>query len=328
MKTACIFAAGVAVALAVSVPAAAAAGLAPQPLGALEGGQTVTLDVPGLQSGEVCHGPVKVTVGGTPATVLAAGGVGGDQVLLTVPAGVASGQTLTVAQCGVSGSETIQVLQPVIHTATAAVTVEAGGETAATAGARVTVTGSGVGVMGSGDVLLNGRAGQVQVLGWGFGSITVVLTPSLQTGTYTLSVRTGGGTSNATTLRVLSIADAQAIASGQSVALPWATGGASSTHPSSSTGTPSRSTSGATRSGNPSGGGRAGHGHGAGWPWPVLVGLGSIAAALLALAPWRRRHRVGTGNVQMETTEPEAEEAPAAEPEAGPETGPEGGDTP
>lgn len=312
-----VAAAAAVLALAVPLPAAAA-GLAPQPLGALEGGQTVTLDVPGLQSGEVCHGPVKVTVGGTPATVLAAGGVGGDQVLLTLPAGVASGQTLTVAQCGVSGSETIQVLQPVIHTATSTVTTEAGGHRAITAGGRVTITGSGLGVLGSGKVLLDGQSGEVQVLDWGFGSIVAVLSPSLHTGTYSLAVQTGGGTSNATTLHVLSVSAAQALAAGQSVSVPWASGGASSTHPP--TGTPSRSRSGTRPTDNP-GGGRAGHGSAGGWPWVALAGLGSVAAALAALAPWRRRRRVGAGSVQVET--------PAAEPEAPePEPASTGGDTP
>ena len=58
------------------------------------------------------------------------------------------------------------------------------------------------------------------------------------------------------------------------------------------------------------------------WRWLVLAG--SLAAAFLALAPWRRRRRGTAGNVQMETTEAEA---PAAEPEA-PEKGPTGGDEP
>lgn len=310
--------AGSALALALAVPLpAAAAGLAPQPLGAVEGGQTITVTVPGLMTGEVCHGPVTVDVGGVSATVLAAGGVGGDQILLTLPAAVATGQTLTVTQCGESGTESIRVLQPVIRSATSTVTTEVGGHRALTAGGRVIITGSGLGVLGSGHVLLDGRAGRVQVLDWGFGSIVAVLDPALATGTYSLSVRTGGGTSNSTVLHVLSVSAAQALASGQTVSVPWATSGASSTHPSSPT--TSRSRSGTRPTGNP-GGGRSGHG--SGWPWVALVGLGSVAAALAALAPWRRRRRVGAGSVQVETTEPEA---PADAPEA-PEQDPTGSD--
>ena len=323
MQNVRIFAAVAALAVALAAPIpAAAAGLAPQPLGAVEGGQTITVTVPGLMTGEVCHSPVTVDVGGVSAAVLAAGGVGGDQVLLTLPPAVATGQTLTVAQCALSGSEPIQVLMPVVHTATATVTTEAGGQTAITAGARISISGSGLGVMGSGNVLLNGQTGQVQVLGWGYGDIMAVLSPSLSTGTYTLSVRTGGGTSNATTLHILSISASQALASGQTVSVPWATGGASSTHPP--TGTPSRSRSGTRPTDNPGGGGRSGHGA-AGWQWPLLVGLGSLSAALAALAPWRRKRRVGAGSVQVQTTEPEAEEAQAAAPET-PEQDPEGGD--
>lgn len=334
MSTASVVAASaLAVALAVPLPAAAAgipepgcpAGiggtLSWTPTGAVQGGQQVTLWLDGASVGSSAVPSVTVDSQGVSAQG------GGHEVSFSFPLGVTPG-TLAIRECGASGTQPISVLRPVIHTATSDVAVRVGGQVAYTAGKAIVVTGTGFALaQGSNALLLDGTTSGVQVTNWSptGTEIVAVLAPALASGTYRLSIRTGGGTSNATTIHVLSVADAQALAAGKPVSLPWApgaggTGGAGSGRSGpSGTGSHAGGQAGSGGSGNP-GGGQSGHG--VAWLWLVLVGLTSVAAALAALAPWRRRRRVGAGSVQVQTPESEAGE-PAAAPEPGGETGPE-----
>lgn len=335
-------------ALAVPLPAVAAAGTTPitwTPLPAVEPGAQVTLstdDLPALFAAGCGSGPaVQVSVAGQPVTAANLDWA----ILLTLPLSLRPGAQLVVSApaCHAVGSQVLTVAQPVIATATAQIVTEAGGQETATAGQTVTVTGTGFGVaQGPGyALLLAGQPCGCQIEGWGAGVIEATLPQTLATGAYSLAVRTSVGTSPGVPLYVLSVADAQALAAGKPVTVPWASsagtgapqggGGADGSGAPSGggQGTPPRSGTGSHAGGRPGAGGRGAHAggseHGVAWPWLVLVGLASVAAAVLALP--RRPRRVGAGAVQVQTPEPEPE-AQAAEPEAGPETGPEGGDAP
>ena len=316
--------AGLALAVASPALAAGATPITWVPLPAVEPGSQILLDVTddatlfAVQCGGIT--PVVATVGGV--AVPAANEDWAIQV--TLPLNLAPGATLSVTarSCHAFGSQTLTVATPVIAHATAQV-VEVGGQETATAGQSVAIAGTGFGAgQGPGFAVLLNRQVCVacQVESWSAGFISVVLPQNLPTAAYRLAVRTSAGTSPTVPLYVLSTSDAQALASGQTVAVPWASGGASSTHPSAPT--TSRSGSSTEPADNP-GGGRAGHGHGVGWPWLALIGLGSVAAAFLALR--RRPRRGAAGIVQVQTPEPETE-APTAAPEA-PEQNPTGGDT-
>ena len=327
-------------ALAAAAPAVAAASTTPitwYPLGAVEPGAQIDLytnDLPALFAGGCGSGTgVKVTVGGVP---VAAANLDWA-ILLTLPLDLRSNAQIVVTApaCHAEGSQVLNVATPIIAQATAQVVTQAGGQETATAGQPVTVTGTGFGVgQGPGfEVLLSGQPCGCQDEGWGAGEIIITLPQGLATAAYTLAVRTSAGTSMNVPLYVLSVSDAQALAAGKQVALPWASGsgraggaGGGGSVRAVPSGSGTRSPTGGGRdggAGSPGGGGRSGHGA-AGWQWPLLVGLGSLVAALAALAPWRRKRRAGAGQVQVEAPEPEP---PAAEPEAE-EQDPEGGDAP
>lgn len=317
---------------------AAAAGTTPitwTPLPAVEPGQEISLytnDLPALFAAQCSSGSaVQVSVGGLPVTAANLDWA----ILFTLPLSMRPGAQLVVSapSCHASGSQVLTVATPIIAQATAQVVTQAGGRETATAGQPVTVTGTGFGVAeGPGfAVLLDGQpCGGCQIQGWNAGEIVVTLPQTLDTGAYSLSVSTSVGTSPTVPLYVLSVADAAALAAGKTVALPWASGsgrpGGGGSGRALPSGSGTRSPTGGGRdggAGSPGGGGRSGHGA-AGWQWPLLVGLGSLVAALAALAPWRRKRRAGAGQVQVEAPEPEP---PAAEPEAE-EQDPEGGDAP
>lgn len=316
-------------ALAAPLPVAAASTtpITWTPLPAVEPGQEVSLyttDLPalfhaGCGSGEA----IQVTVAAKPVSAANLDWA----ILFTLPLSLRPGAVLAVSApaCHAAGSQVLTVATPIIAHATAQIVTEVGGQQTATAGQPLTVTGTGFGVAeGPGfAVLLDGQpCGGCQIQGWNAGEIVVTLPQTLDTGAYSLSVSTSVGTSPTVPLYVLSVADAAALAAGQHITIPWA----SATHPAIPTGTPSRTGSGRPgtgRSSDPGTGGRSTHG--AGWPWVALIGLGSVAAALAALVPWRRKRRVGAGQVQVGVPEPEPE-ALAAEPGT-PEQDPEGGDT-
>lgn len=116
---------------------------------------------------------------------------------------------MTIQYCTYSTTLPITIPPPVISAATAEVTTQSGGAETVTAGQQIEVQGHDfASEQGHAEALLLNGKPLADITSWGSYNIAAVLPPTLRSGTYLLAVRTGAGTSNTVSIRVLSIAAA------------------------------------------------------------------------------------------------------------------------